>query len=65
MRSLGISHRFLYEKLRLTPIRNNFMAEPDVVHELEASGAKVLDVRRNTIEGSGIRNCWYFATRPA
>ena len=62
MRSLRISHKFLYEKLRLSPIRNGFVPESNVVQELEATGAVVLQVRRNEVDG-GIRNCRYFVTR--
>ena len=48
LRKLGVNERFVYETLRLSPIRMNSMREGEVVAYLESLGASVLRVENRT-----------------
>lgn len=63
LRSLRVPHHFLYRRLGLNPIRNNFVPELKVRSAIEAAGGHVVRVDANIVPVSGIRNCRYFATK--
>lgn len=48
LRKLGVNERFVYETLRLSPIRMNSIREGEVVAYLESLGASVLRVEKRT-----------------
>lgn len=41
LRNLGVSHRFLYRKLTLNPIRMNFISQAEIISHVDKLGGKV------------------------
>jgi len=57
----GFDKRFLYDRLRLVPIRMNYVSEKEVIDLLESLGAFVLDCQREPFPGPfrGISNTYF------
>jgi SAM-dependent methyltransferase len=64
LRTVGVNHRFLYERLHINPMRMNFLAAADVEAILTSSGVRLLQsVEADRSVGGGMRARVYFATR--
>jgi SAM-dependent methyltransferase len=63
LRSLGVSSTFLYNRLGLSPIRMNAVAEDRVVPSLEREGATVVEVERSVSRETGWHDRRYWVTR--
>ena len=63
LHGLGLNPNFLYERLKLHPIRMNFIPQPDIVRWIEARGARVLDVQADFGPVAAIRSQTYYVTR--
>lgn len=59
LRTVGVSQRFLYERVGLHPIRMNFISEADVVAHLQACGANVLEARDDTLALPALSKTYY------
>ncbi len=62
-RSMGVSSRFLYNRLGLFPMRMNTVPEDRVARWLEGEGATVVDVERSVWRESGWHDRRYWVTR--
>jgi SAM-dependent methyltransferase len=62
LRSVRVSHGFLYRRLGLHPIRMCSIPETDVVRLLTAGGATILDIEK-TEGDAGIQDRTYWVTR--
>jgi len=45
LREMGINEKFLYNKMKITPIMMNYIPEKEVLKILESEGAKILEIR--------------------
>jgi len=63
LRALGLGKRFLYERLRLVPIRMSFVPEAEMAAFLAARGARVLEILAEEAPGAPIRDRIYHVTR--
>lgn len=63
LRSLGLNKRLLYERLRLEPIRMNFIPEKEIVDLLKMSGARLLHVHAHSPMGTSFQSNIYYVTR--
>jgi SAM-dependent methyltransferase len=59
LRTMGVSQRFLYERVGLHPIRMNFIPEADVIAHLQACGANVLEARDDTLALPALSKTYY------
>ena len=62
LRTLGVSPRVLYGRLRLQPIRMSAVPVGAVTQHLEGLGAGLLDVETEAVAG-GVRSTTYYVTR--
>jgi SAM-dependent methyltransferase len=46
LRRVGVSERFLYQRLHINPVRMSFIPEPDILRHIRKLGGRVLDVQR-------------------
>lgn len=63
LKFLGLSERFLFHKLKLHPMRMNFIAENEMVKWLNMNGAKVLEIQTTTPSNSTMQNSTYFVAK--
>ena len=63
LRAFGLGKRFLYQRLRLVPIRMNFVPEAEMATFLRGRGARLLEVQAEEAPGAPIRNRIYHVTR--
>jgi SAM-dependent methyltransferase len=64
LRSFGLGPRVLYHRLGLFPMRMTALAEQDVRDCLTATGARVLEVRADTMASTAIESRTYIVTKP-
>lgn len=63
LRSMHCSSIWLYRRLGLTPIRNNYIPERDVLTWIGSCGGTTLRSEPNDAGPPGIRTCTYYVTR--
>jgi SAM-dependent methyltransferase len=63
LRMLGFPRRMLYERLKLTPIRMNFLPEAEVRETLRAAGGHVLQVESEEDPSGSLSHRTYYVTR--
>jgi ubiquinone/menaquinone biosynthesis C-methylase UbiE len=63
LRSLGFDHELLYKRLKLTPIRSNYIRQERVLELLQTLGARTLETRRSTMLDTGVRSSTYLVTK--
>jgi len=63
LRSVGFSASFVYRRLGLCPIRNNYIPRPEVLDHICSVGGDPLRSTEKNIEGLGIRSCTYYVTK--
>ena len=63
LRGIGLGHHFLYDRLRLTPIRNNYIKEPRILAHLNRLGAHSLETQQKTIPETSVQSVTYFFTK--
>ena len=63
LRSLGLPRSFLYGQLRLNPVRMNFVPKSHIVDLLNTKGARVLEVKVDSLTSSSIKSSTYFVTK--
>jgi 2-polyprenyl-3-methyl-5-hydroxy-6-metoxy-1,4-benzoquinol methylase len=63
LRRIGIGHAFLYERLKLTPIRSNYISEPRILALLKGLGARSLETQQKTIPETSVQSVTYFFTK--
>lgn len=63
LRALPVTPAFLYDALKLSPMRMNFVHERDVAAVLAARGGTVISVQRGDRGVKGLRSCTYFVSK--
>jgi hypothetical protein len=63
LRRIGVGHAFLYDQLRLTPIRSNYIKEPGILALLNRLGAHSLETQQTTIPETSVESVTYFFTK--
>jgi SAM-dependent methyltransferase len=63
LRGIGVGSAFLYDRLRLTPIRSNFIKESKVLALLNRLGAHSLETQQKTILETAVQSVTYFFTK--
>ncbi len=63
LRMLHFNERFAYQRLKLHPIRMNFIPAKEVITFLNETGAKVLEVQSRLIPGQAIQDRTYYVTK--
>jgi len=63
LRCLGFRESFLYERLRLDPVRMTFVSEKEILSFLNDLGATTLRVQRDSMAGPRIESRTYFVAR--
>ncbi|RMD60364.1 methyltransferase domain-containing protein [Candidatus Parcubacteria bacterium] len=63
LRSIGFSPSFVYERLRLDPLRMNFIPEHEVISLLAKLPAQVLCVKGTRNASSAVENRFYYITK--
>lgn len=58
-----LNERFAYQRLKLHPIRMNFIPAKEVVTFLNETGAKILEVQSRLIAGQAIQDRMYYVTK--
>lgn len=62
-RTLGFSHQFLYKRLKLTPIRQNFLPESRVLGLLNGLGGLPLETQRTTVPNVSVQSSVYLFSK--
>ena len=63
LRTLGLRHNLLYNRLGLTPIRSNFLPEKRVVQLVANLSGKCLAIERSVIRETSVRSATYMVTK--
>ena len=63
LRRIGVGHAFLYDRLRLTPIRSNYIMEARILALLNRLGARSLETQQKTIPETSVQSVTYFFTK--
>ena len=63
LRTLGLRHNLLYNRLGLTPIRSNFLPEKRVVQLVTNLNGKCLAIERSVIRETSVRSATYMVTK--
>jgi ubiquinone/menaquinone biosynthesis C-methylase UbiE len=63
LRTLGFNERFLFEKMKLTPIRMNYVPEKEMIEYIDALGANVLKVQSKSYANTRFQSNTYYITK--
>ena len=63
LRMLNFNVKFLYQKLRLHPIKLNFISEKEIINLLKKMDVNILEIQPDLSAGSSVQSKMYYVTK--